>query len=176
MRLQKLLVVILAASLAATFTARAVSEKKEKEKEREKEKDSEPVRLSRPSFEYAKTLIQEGHVTTDADKAWSAAAPTKDEANRFIGKHGWAQYGKWHLGVSESLRETTKHRYKFPFGDFTNVYRSALVAAKARAAQYHENDIRDAATELLAMIDKQGPAPQPTPEPSVSPKKTGKKK
>lgn len=158
---------ILAVFLAVTLNATAAPEKSSG-------KDTEPVRLNRASFEFAKSLIQEGHV--DSDKPWSGSTPTAEEANHFIGKSGWLQYAKWHLGVSESLRETTKHRYKFPFGDFTNVYRSALVAAKTRAAQTHHNDIRDAATELLTLIDKRGPTPEPTPEPSVPQKKAGKKK
>jgi len=165
--LQKSLPFILVASFAATFSAGAAPEKASA-------KDNEPVRLNRTSFEFAKSLIQDGHV--DFDKPWSASTPSAEEANHFIGKSGWPQYAKWHLGVSESLRETTKRRYKFPFGDFTNVYRSALLAAKTRATQTHHNDIRDAATELLTLIDKRGPAPAPTPEPSVPPKKAGKKK
>ena len=157
---------ILAASLVATLSAGAATEKAGA-------KDNEPVRLNRTSFEFAKTLIQEGHV--DLDKPWSAALPSAEDANHFIGKYGWPQYAKWHLGVAESLRETTKHRYKFPFGDFTNVYRSALVAAKTRATQYHNNDIRDAATELLAMIDRHE-VPIATATPTPPEKKPGKKK
>ncbi len=157
----------MAVFLTATFNATAASEKSSG-------KDTEPVRLNRVSFEFAKSLIQEGHVVAGTEKPWSASTPTAEEANHFIGKFGWPQYAKWHLGVSESLRETTKHRYKFPFGDFTNVYRSALLAAKARAAQTHHNDIRDAATELLDMIDHQPAsalAPVPTPAPTPTPKK-----
>jgi hypothetical protein len=159
-----LIIVVL---LAGTFNATAASTKSSA-------KDNEPVRLNRVSFEFAKALIQDGHVVTSAEKPWSASTPSAEDANRFIGKFGWPQYAKWHLGVSESLRETTKHRYTFPFGDFTNVYRSALVAAKARAVQNHHNDIRDAATELLDMIDHQpasAGAPVPTPTPTPTPKK-----
>jgi hypothetical protein len=157
---------IMAVFLAATHPVTAAPEKSSA-------KDNEPVRLNRVSFEFAKSLIQDGHVVTGTEKPWSASTPSAEDANHFIGKFGWPQYAKWHLGVSESLRETTKHRYKFPFGDFTNVYRSALVAAKARAVQTHHNDIRDAATELLDMIDHQ-PAPGPTPVPTPTP--TPKKK
>jgi len=156
---------ILAVCLTANFNTAAASEKGGA-------KDTEPVRLNRVSFEFAKSLIQEGHMVAGTEKPWSASTPTAEEANHFIGKFGWPQYAKWHLGVSESLRETTKHRYKFPFGDFTNVYRSALVAAKARAAQTHRNDIRDAATELLDMMDhRPASAPTPAPTPTPTPKK-----
>ncbi len=120
----------------------------------EKSAEKESVTLNRAAFERAKLLIQQGKVVTDQDKAWSTSTPSAADANQFIGKHGWVDYAKWHLGITESLRETTKRRYKFPFGDFDSVYRSALVAAKNRAAQYHYDDIRNAATDLLAMIDK----------------------
>jgi hypothetical protein len=160
---------IMAVVLTATLNAIAASEKSSG-------KDSEPVRLNRVSFEYAKALIQDGHVVTGMEKPWTASTPSAEEANHFIGKSGWPQYAKWHLGVSESLRETTKHRYKFPFGDFTNVYRSALVAAKTRAAQTHHNDIRDAATELLALIDKQPAVPVAPPAPEKKPDKKPEKK
>ena len=147
----------------------------------EKNAEKESVSLNRAAFERAKLLIQQGKVVSDQDKAWSASLPSAAEANQFIGKSGWPEYAKWHLGITESLRETTKRRYKFPFGDFTNVYRSALVAAKNRAAQNHDGDIRQAASELLDLIDHspapsaakavQSPSPSPSPKRRSTPKK-----
>jgi hypothetical protein len=144
----------------------------------EKNTEKESVSLNRTAFEHIKVLIQQGHVVSDPNKPWSASQPTLAQANQFIGKFGWSEYAKWHLGVAESLRETTKHRYKYPVGDFTNVYRSALMAAKSRAAQYHHNDIRQAATELLDLMDAQKDAPpksEPSPKKEASPKKGSKK-
>ena len=163
----KSLVVFVAALLASSLPATAAPEKKARV-----DSEKESVSLNRAAFERAKLLIQQGKVVVDEDKSWSTSLPSAAQANQFIGKSGWGEYAKWHLGVAESLRETTKHRYKFPFGDFANVYRSALVAAKNRAAQTHHNDIRDAATELLDMIDHQPtPGPTPVPAPTPTPKK-----
>lgn len=73
--------------------------------------------------------------------------------NEFIRAHGFAEYGKWHLGIDETHAEGTKARYKFPFGDFMNLHRSGLLAVKNRAHQFGYADIEKAAIQLLEMID-----------------------
>ena len=50
--------------------------------------------------------------------------------------------------------EETKDRYGFPFGDFQRVHRSALIAAKVRAAQNDHDAIVDAADDLLTRLDE----------------------
>jgi hypothetical protein len=67
--------------------------------------------------------------------------------------HGFAEYRNWHLGIDETHAEDTKARYKFPFGDFKNIHRCALLAVRSRAHQYGYLDIEDAAIQLLEMID-----------------------
>ena len=111
------------------------------------------VTLNTEAFEYAKSLIRDGHVMLDKHRDWSAQRPTIEAQNDFITGSGWNDYGRWHLGIDSSAGKRTKRRYKFPFGDFSKVYRSALIAVKNRAAQNHYDDIRDAAVELLEMID-----------------------
>ena len=62
-------------------------------------------------------------------------------------------------GISELTIVTlkiAKARYKFPFGNFQNIHRSALLAAKNRARQYGYGDIENAATRLLEMIEAKG--------------------
>ena len=71
--------------------------------------------------------------------------------NEFIRAHGFAEYAKWHLGVDERYAVNTKRRYKFPYGDFTNVHRCGLLAVKARAAEHKYHDIEDAAARLIRM-------------------------
>jgi hypothetical protein len=71
--------------------------------------------------------------------------------NEFIRVHGFAEYAKWHLGVDERYAVNTKRRYKFPYGDFTNVHRCGLLAVKARAAENKYHDIEDAAARLIGM-------------------------
>jgi hypothetical protein len=108
----------------------------------------ESIKLNENAFAFAEQLIKEGHVITDGKGAWSKHRPSADEENEFIRVHGFAEYAKWHLGIDDRYPENTKSRYKFPYGDFKNVHRCGLLAAKARARQYAYTEIENAAAEL----------------------------
>jgi hypothetical protein len=110
------------------------------------------VKLNQTAFAFAAQLIKEGDVVADGRGAWSGHRPSADEENDFIRLHGFGEYAKWHLGIDERFSENTKGRYKFPYGDFKNVHRSGLLAAKSRAAEYRHHDIEHAATQLIEMI------------------------
>ena len=111
------------------------------------------VKLNESAFAYAKELIAQGHLVADKRNAWGDHHPTAEDENEFIRAHGFAEYGEWHLGIDESHAEGTKARYKFPFGDFKNIHRCALLAVRSRAHQYGYSDIENAAIQLLEMID-----------------------
>jgi len=111
------------------------------------------VRLNRIAFEYAKKLVSAGRFVFDERDDWSEHRPTADEENAFIERHGYAEYGKWHLGINDEKGEQTKGRYEFPYGDFEKVHRCGLLAAESRAGQYKHFDIENAAARLLHMID-----------------------
>lgn len=113
---------------------------------------SDPIKVNLAAQEHAKNLIQQGHVIVDKRNAWSEHQPSAEEENEFIRQHGFEEYAKWHLGIDERHAEDTKARYKFPYGDFKNVHRSALLAAKGRARQHSYSDIENAAVQLLEMI------------------------
>ena len=117
-----------------------------------------PVKLNENAFAYAKELIAQGHLVADKRNAWGDHHSPVEEENEFIRAHGFAEYGKWHLGIDESHAEGTKARYKFPFGDFKNIHRCALLAVRSRAHQYGYSDIENAAIHLTEMINskKQG--------------------
>lgn len=76
-----------------------------------------------------------------------------ERKNDFIRAHGFQEYSKWHLGIDKRHKPGSKARYKFPFGDFTNVHRCGLLAVKARARQYGYADIEAAAEQLLAELE-----------------------
>ncbi len=114
---------------------------------------SRTVRLNETAFAYAKELIAQGRVVIDKKNAWTDHHSTAEEENAFIHAHGFAQYGKWHLGIDETHAERTKARYKFPFGDFKNVHRCGLLAVKSRAPQFGYADIEKAATQLIELIN-----------------------
>ena len=110
------------------------------------------IKLNGDAFAFALRLIQERHVIADGKGAWSAHTPSAKEENEFIGLQGFGEYAKWYLGIDERYPANTKRRYKFPYGDFTNVHRCGVLAAKARARQYGYTEIEKAAAELLEMI------------------------
>jgi hypothetical protein len=110
------------------------------------------VYLNEDASAFAARLIQEGHVIADGKGAWSKHRPSVGEQNEFIRIHGFAEYAKWHLGIDERYGANTKRRYKFPYGDFKEVHRCGVLAARSRAAEYRYSDIEDAATRLIEMI------------------------
>jgi hypothetical protein len=112
------------------------------------------VKLNRTSFEYAKELVTQGKVVVDERDAWSEDQPSTQEENEFIDAHGYAEYAKWHLGIDDEQDESTKKRYKFPYGDFNKVHRCAVLSAESRAGQYKHLDIERAAAHLHGMIEE----------------------
>jgi hypothetical protein len=111
------------------------------------------VRVNRTGFDHARSLIKAGHAVVDERDDWSEHQPSAAQENRFIEEHGWREYAKWHLGVDDSEDEETKARYKFPYGDFKNVHRCALLAAESRAGQYKHFDIELATAHLHGMLE-----------------------
>jgi len=110
------------------------------------------VELNNGAFEYAKELIKQGHIVPDGKGAWREHHPSAVAENEFIRLRGFGEYAKWHLGIDVRYSENTKRRYKFPYGDFKNVHRCGLLAAKTRAHQYGHTEIENAASKLIKMI------------------------
>ncbi|MCS5736348.1 hypothetical protein [Herbiconiux daphne] len=110
-------------------------------------------KLNKAAVAHAKQLIESGDVVHDEHSDWGKAAPTAADENAFIEKHGYAEYGKWHLGIDSEKSEDTKGRYSFPYGDFSKVRRGGVISAESRAAQNDHDDIAKAAKNLLDLID-----------------------
>jgi hypothetical protein len=106
------------------------------------------VKLDEIGFVFAKELIKKGQIVADGKGAWSEHQPSAAKENEFIRAHGFREYAEWHLGIDRRFPENSKRRYKFPYGDFTNVHRCGLLAVKARAQQYAYVEIQNAAAEL----------------------------
>jgi hypothetical protein len=109
-------------------------------------------RVHKAAEKKARDLIDAG--TYDDDTEWSDAAPSADDENAEIEKHGYDGYGAWHLAVDPDASEDTKKRYAFPYGDFRKVNRAALIHAKQRAVQNDHDEIADAADRLLQRLDE----------------------
>jgi hypothetical protein len=108
--------------------------------------------LNKAAVKQARSLIDDGKYDTSTE--WSDAAPSTDDGNDVIEDRGYDGYGAWHLAVDPDASEVTKGRYAFPYGDFKNVNRAALIHAKQRAAQNDHDEIEKAADELLQHLDE----------------------
>ena len=108
-------------------------------------------RVNEDAVKQARELIDAGKV--DVDTEWSDAAPSADDGNAEIEKDGYEGYGAWHLAVDPDASEETKGRYRFPYGDFRQVNRAALIHGKQRAAQNDHEDVEKAFDDLLTHLD-----------------------
>lgn len=100
------------------------------------------VRLNQDALALARRLVRENDVVRDERDDWSEHAPSTDEENAFIEKHGMAEFAKWHLGEDTDETEGTKGRLKFPYGDFRKVHRCAVISGESRAGQYSTSPSR----------------------------------
>src|SRR3979411_769127 len=129
------------------------------------------VTLNRRAYEHARELIEEGKFVYDERDAWSEHRPSATEENEFIRLHGFAEYGKWYLGINEEKHEQTKGHEEFPSGGLTRVHLCGLLAAESRAGQYQHHDIENATAHLHGMLEGRRTASAPKRSPSVSPGK-----
>ena len=108
-------------------------------------------RVNKDAVAQARKLIDSGKY--DDTTEWSDAAPSADDGNTEIEKHGYDGFAAWHLAFDPDASEETKGRYAFPYGDFTKVNRAALIHGKQRAAQNDHGAIENAADDLLQYLD-----------------------
>jgi hypothetical protein len=87
------------------------------------------------------------------DSDWGESQPRADDENAFLESHSWAEYGAWHLGLTEGANDETKARYAFVCGDLRRVHRSGLIACVYRAAEWRHKDVELAAHDLLQHLD-----------------------
>src|SRR3954469_21738983 len=85
---------------------------------------------------------------------WADVQPRADAQNAFIKNHGWAEYGAWHLALTEGAPDETKARHAFVFGDFDRLHRMGLIACYYRAAEWEHTEVMIAAHKLLLYLDR----------------------
>ncbi|MSS84872.1 hypothetical protein FYJ24_08865 [Actinomycetaceae bacterium WB03_NA08] len=112
------------------------------------------IELNDEAFIFAEGLIKSGRVVDDLHGEWGTINPDADQQDVYIEDKGIDAFAQWHLGINPSANPETKSAYSFPFGDYKNVYRSGLIAAEERAAQYGYEQVRAAAEELLKLFPK----------------------
>ena len=118
-----------------------------------KKEHPENLQFNQEAFEHAKKLIRQGKINIMLD-AWITNQPTPDGENQYLTDHNFNEYGNWFLATQDGTGTNTKEHYKFPIGNFKEIFRSGLIAAKKRAAEFKHYEIEQAASELLDIMDQ----------------------
>ena len=84
---------------------------------------------------------------------WGEVQPNAEAQNAYLAKHSWAEYGAWHLGLTEGASEETKALHAFEYGDFRRVHRTGLIACVYRASEWRHKEVELAAHDLLQHLD-----------------------
>jgi hypothetical protein len=84
---------------------------------------------------------------------WGRVQPLSADENDFLQQHSWAEYGAWHLALTDGATDGTKARYGFVYGDFRRVHRMGLIACHYRAAEWGHKEIELVAHDLLQRLD-----------------------
>jgi hypothetical protein len=100
----------------------------------------------------ARELIEARQYVLDSD--WGDAQPRADAQNDYVESHGWDDYARWHLGLTDGANDDTKARYAFVYGDFRRVHRSGLIACVYRASEWRHKAVELAAHDLLQLLDE----------------------
>jgi hypothetical protein len=100
---------------------------------------------------YVRELIDKRQYVLRSE--WGEVQPDAEAQNRYLERHDWSAYGRWHLGLTEGAGDETKARYAFVVGDFRRVHRSGLIACVYRASEWRHKDVELAAHELLQHLD-----------------------
>lgn len=107
--------------------------------------------LNEAAVAHARGLIDAHQYVLDS--SWGDVQPSADDENAYLASHSWADYAKWHLGLTDGAADETKARYAFVYGDFRRVHRTGLIACEYRAAEWRHKAIELAAHELLQHLD-----------------------
>lgn len=99
----------------------------------------------------ARELIDGRQYVLDSD--WGDVQPRAEAQNAYLETHGWDDYARWHLGLTDGASDDTKARYAFVYGDLRRVHRSGLIACVYRASEWRHKAIELAAHGLLQHLD-----------------------
>ena len=109
-------------------------------------------RVNQDAVAHARRLIEDGKVDTDTE--WSDAAPSADDGNAEIERHGYDAYGRWHLAVDPDANEDTKKRYAFPYGAWPPAGSRREPASGGGQGVLRHDAIERAADDLLTRVDE----------------------
>ena len=101
---------------------------------------------------YARELIAKRQYVLDSQ--WGDVQPKAAAETAYLERHGWDDYARWFLGLTDGARDETKARYAFVVGDFRRIHRSGIIACHYRAAERRDKAVELAAHDLLQLIDE----------------------
>ena len=102
--------------------------------------------------EHARQLIDKRRIVLSS--RWGDVQPSAEDENAYLKRHSFAEYGAWHLALTEGPGDETKARYAFVYGDFRRLHRMGLVASLYRAAEWRHAEVMQAAYDLLLELDE----------------------
>ena len=109
-------------------------------------------RANPDAVSFCEELIEKKQYVLDSD--WGNVQPSAEAQNDYLEKHDWADYSRWHLGLTEGANDETKGRYAFVYGDLRRVHRSGLIACVYRASEWRHKSVERAAHQLLQKLDE----------------------
>jgi hypothetical protein len=118
------------------------------------------VTLNSRAYTFARHLIEDGRILLDERDAWSEHRPSTEQQNDYIARGGFADFGRWYLGIDDRYGAETKSHYKFPYGDFDCLHRCGVLAVESRAGQRKYTDIELAAAHLHGRLEEMTNAPE----------------
>jgi hypothetical protein len=117
------------------------------------------VTLNSRAYTFARHLIEDGRILLDDRDAWSEHRPSTEQENDYIAQGGFADFGRWYLGIDDRYGAETKSHYKFPYGAFDCLHRCGVLAVESRAGQRNYTDIQLAAAHLHGRLEEMMNAP-----------------
>ncbi len=108
--------------------------------------------LNPRAVSHVQQLIDEGAYRMNIP--WRSVKPSLEAESRFLDAHGLEDYSRWYLAIDPAVPEDSPARYQWPVGDFRNVHRSGLIAARDLAAQHAADEVQTAADDLLFIFDR----------------------
>jgi hypothetical protein len=113
-------------------------------------------RVDEDAVKQARKLIDDREV--DVDTEWSGDAPSADDGDAEIEKHGYEGYAAWHLVIDLDVAEETKGRHTFPYGDFSKVNRAARIPASNARRRTAMTPSRRRSADCCSAWTRNGPS------------------
>ena len=119
-----------------------------------KKEEAMAINLNKKAVQQAERLIPAGEIAAHNNN-WQEEKPTPEELNAYLKAHSMEEYGSWFLGINPQVPAHVKEHYDYPYGDFKDVQRAALLFSIEKAQKAGHAEIAGVAKKLLELVDKQ---------------------